>query len=126
MIPDPQPKLVAGLLRRGPPSPGGSLVLVLTAFVLLTLLFLLVSFSSSVFSVCFSGQGIRPPHIPAFMPPLPPSSSRVASGGSGRSLAEVSKETGGFFRCCIVVFLFCFSFRFVSFAFTETSQGIRV
>eukprot|EP00752_Nemacystus_decipiens_P005998 g5416.t1 len=38
------------------------------------------------------GQAIRPPHIPAFMPPLPPSSSRAAPGGSGRSLAEIRLE----------------------------------
>ncbi|CAM9128350.1 unnamed protein product, partial [Ectocarpus sp. 13 AM-2016] len=35
------------------------------------------------------GPRSRPPHIPAFMPPLPPSTSRGASAGSDRSLAEV-------------------------------------
>lgn len=35
-------------------------------------------------------QRQRPPHIPAFMPPLPPGSTRGAEGGSERSLAEVS------------------------------------
>lgn len=37
----------------------------------------------------YAAPGIRPPHIPAFMPPLPPSTSRETSAGSGRSLAEV-------------------------------------
>ncbi|CAM9857360.1 unnamed protein product, partial [Scytosiphon promiscuus] len=36
--------------------------------------------------------GLRPPHIPAFMPPLPPSTSRETSPGSGRSLAEIRLE----------------------------------
>lgn len=37
----------------------------------------------------FVKTGVRPPHIPDFMPPLPPSTGRETCSGSGRSLAEV-------------------------------------
>lgn len=60
---------------------------------------------SSLSLFCFMaspGPGFRPPHIPAFMPPLPPSTSRETCAGSGRNLAEVRRGSGG--RACRVVF----------------------